>query len=461
MAKRRLKKRFIFIFIIIVVTLLSSYLHRGTGSSRGDLEKILKEGNVTIITRNAFTTYYEAADGISGFEYELTQAFASFLGVEAKYLIIDSPAEILKAMESGRADIAAAGLTRNREREARFSFGPDYFSTWQTVVVHKDSARWVSDMGKLAKLEGVIAAGSNHADLLKSLQATGNPLNFSTTDTNSIEQLLAKIADKKIDYTVVDKNIFDLNRRYYPVLRNVFPLTEEDNFSWILGTKSDSLKAVLEVWFQSIKESGWLDLLIDKYYGHTGGFDYVDLRTFHRRIEDRLDCCIDWFQKAEEKYGIPWTLLAAQAYQESHWNPNAVSPTGVRGIMMLTLRTAAQMGVQNRLDPYESIMGGAQYLSNLLKQLPVSIEGEDRVKFALAAYNVGMSHIYDARQIARNLNKNPDQWRDMKTVLPLLSQRKYYSKTKRGYARGYEPVLYVERITNYRNILEQHLQMIP
>jgi membrane-bound lytic murein transglycosylase F len=461
MARNYINKRSVLLLLLLAMTIFSSYLHRGTGSSRGDLAQILKSGELIVITRNAYSSYYEAADGISGLEYELMQNFADFLGVEARYLLIDSPAAILKAMSAGRGDIAAAGLTRTSEREANYRFGPEYFATWQTVVVHKDILPAVKDLAGLAALKGVIVAGSNHADLMEKLKSEGNALDFYTTDTLSIEQILGKIAAKKNDYTVVDKNIFDLNRRYYPVLRDAFPLSESDQYAWILGIQSDSLKAALEVWHQTIRENGWLDLLIDKYYGHTGDFDYVDLRTFHRRIEDRLHCCIDWFKEAEEKYGVPWTLLAAQAYQESHWNPNAVSPTGVRGIMMLTLRTAAQIGVQNRLDPYQSIMGGALYLSKLLRQLPASIDGEDRIKFALAAYNVGMSHIYDARQIARNLNKNPDQWRDMKTVLPLLSQRKYYSKTRHGYARGYEPVIYVERITNYRHILEQHLQMIP
>ena len=183
-------------------------------------------------------------------------------------------------------------------------------------------------------------------------------------------------------------------------------------------------------------------------------------RRFQHHIETRLPQYRRHFEGAAQAYGISWTLLAAQAYQESRWDPHAVSPTGVRGIMMLTRNTAASLGIHNRLDPIKSIEGGARYFGSLEQQLPGHIGKQDRIWIALAAYNVGMGHIKDAQYLARSMGKNPDSWKELKTLLPLLSQKPYYETLRYGYARGWEPVHYVKRIRAYHALLEQHLQSI-
>jgi len=180
-----------------------------------------------------------------------------------------------------------------------------------------------------------------------------------------------------------------------------------------------------------------------------------EVKTFLRHIETRLPFYREEFQQAEKKSGIPWTLLAAMAYQESKWNHKAISPTGVRGIMMLTRSTASDLGINNRLDPSTSIAGGARYLSYLQKRIPDDIRMPDRIFVALAAYNVGIGHIRDARMLAERLGKNSSQWDDLKSVLPLLAHKEYYQDLPHRYARGWEPVQYVKRIRAYRNILHQ------
>ena len=161
---------------------------------------------------------------------------------------------------------------------------------------------------------------------------------------------------------------------------------------------------------------------------------------------------------AGKKYDIPWTLLAAQSYQESHWDRLAKSPTGVRGLMMLTQRTAKEMGIQYRTNAKQSIYGGAKYYASLYKRIPESVKGLDRYKFAFAAYNVGMGHLYDARALAKKQGKDENSWKDIKSVLPLLSKRKYYKHLKHGYARGQEPVNYVDAIYEYHSILEKEFK---
>ena len=181
---------------------------------------------------------------------------------------------------------------------------------------------------------------------------------------------------------------------------------------------------------------------------------------FRRHIETRLPQYRQQFEGVAKAYKISWTLLAAQAYQESRWDPHAVSPTGVRGIMMLTRDTASSLGIQNREDPTKSIVGGARYFRNLKKQLPSHISKADRIAIALAAYNVGMGHIKDAQILARQMDKNPYSWDDLKTTLPLLTQEAYYETLQYGYARGWEPVRYVKRIRAYHSLLEQYLRQI-
>ncbi|HZW59139.1 MAG TPA: transglycosylase SLT domain-containing protein, partial [Woeseiaceae bacterium] len=182
-----------------------------------------------------------------------------------------------------------------------------------------------------------------------------------------------------------------------------------------------------------------------------------EMRTFIRHMKSRLPVLEPLFREAAGKYDIPWTLLAAQAYQESHWNRRAKSPTGVRGIMMLTLATAREMGVESRLDAAQSIMGGARYLSRLERRIPDSVSGEDRWWLSLAAYNIGMGHLQDARRLAQQLDLDPDSWLDLRGVLPLLSKKEHYKHLEYGRARGEEPVRYVRQVRNFRNILHAQI----
>jgi membrane-bound lytic murein transglycosylase F len=192
----------------------------------------------------------------------------------------------------------------------------------------------------------------------------------------------------------------------------------------------------------------------DRYYGYTKKFDYVGTRNFIRHFENRLPRYREMFENAGEEWGVDWRLLAAIGYQESHWRSQAVSPTGVRGIMMLTLDTAAYLGLDDRLDPKTSIFGGAQFYARQTERVADSVPEPDRTWMALAAYNVGFNHIKDARTIVEIQGGDPDTWVDMSDALPLLSQRKWYSQLPFGYARGWEPVLYVNNIRAYYNILK-------
>ena len=420
------------------------------------LEEIRRDGELVVITRYGSTTYYESRDGLDGYEYALSQAFAEHLGVNARYVIMDSIPEVLDAIQSGEGHIAAAALTRTDEREKLHRFGPDYESVQQQVVCHRDGPV-PKDISELSSVRLLVIEGSSYVERLNELKEEFPELKWGTTVELSTDEILEQVSRKEVDCAVADSNIVAINRRYFPDLEVAFPISEEQSLAWVLPPNARRLAAELEKWFAKADDSGLLASLDERYYGHVTIFDYVDTKRYMRRILSRLPRYRETFESAAEKFDISWTLLAAVSYQESHWNPRARSPTGVRGMMMLTLPTARAMGVKNRLDPQQSIMGGARYLARMIERVPDEVHGEDRLWFALAAYNIGYGHLQDARVLAKRLGKDPDRWHSLKTVLPLLSRKKHYRKLKHGYARGSEPVIYVERIRSYLDILERTL----
>ncbi|MCK5539717.1 MAG: membrane-bound lytic murein transglycosylase MltF [Deltaproteobacteria bacterium] len=417
----------------------------------------LKPGTLTVLTQNIPTAYYHGPEGEMGFEYDLALAFAKELGLKLEIKVVDTISEMMEEIAENRADIAAGGLTRTPAREKRFIFGPDYFTVRQELVYRKNGPH-PRDLEDLKNFDFVVLARSSYEERLRELRLKWPELKWQTTADYSTDQLLEKVWLKELPCTVADSNILAANLRHYPELKIAFSISKEQPLAWPLNKNRRKLQKKLLEWFAIFSKEGHLETLTERYYGHVEIFDYVDIKIFLRRVKTLLPTYRPLFEKYAKKFNIPWTLLAAKAYQESHWNPLAKSPTGVRGIMMLTRTTAEQMGIKNRLNVSESIRGGAQYFRRLLDRVPDSYPEKDRRNVAIAAYNVGMGHIHDARQLAQLLGHNPDLWSTLKETLPLLSQKKYYKDLKHGYARGYEPVRYVERINNYRDILEKKLK---
>lgn len=416
------------------------------------LEKIKSNGELIVVTRNSQTSYYEGADGPAGIEYELAKMFANELGVKLKLIVPESLNDILDDLNKGLAQIAAAGLTVTRERKKQFWFGPAYQKVTEQLIYNTDHRR----PGSLSSLHGQleVVANSSHADRLHHLKKMIPELSWKADKNTDTEELLQLVSDGMIDYTIADSNQVALDQRYLLNIRVAFDITKPEPLAWALQKSTDkSLLFAVQNFFQKIKKNGELTRLIERNYGHVKEFDYVGAKIFQRHIQTRLPTYLNMFKAAAKKYHIDWRLLAAIGYQESHWNPKAISPTGVRGIMMLTRKTATELGV-NRLDPASSIEGGAKYYSQILNKMNPDIPQPDRSWLAMAAYNIGYYHLQDARRITRLRKQNPNYWLDVKKSLPLLTQKKWYSKTRYGYARGYEPVQYVENIRSYYDILK-------
>ena len=402
-------------------------------------------------TRNSPTTYYESAHGPAGIEYELAKNFADSLGVEVKFVVNDNLKEISELIAAGKVDIAAAGLSVTQEREDYLRFAPAYQQI-TSKLVFKQGQKWPRNLSQLDGELRVLAHSSFSQELLEQKQFFPE-LHWSETSEHSNEELLMMVLDETIDYTIVDSTELDLNRRFHPELAVAFTIGKPQDLAWALAKTDDySLFTKVIEFFGGQKSTGRISQLVEKYYGHVEHFDYVGARTFHRATQQKLDTYKDYFVESAGE-DLDWRLLAAVSYQESHWRPKAKSPTGVRGMMMLTLRTAKQLGIKNRLDPEQSIHGGAAYLRKVLKRVPERITEPDRTWFALAGYNVGWGHVEDARIITQKQGGNPDQWSDVKERLPLLQKKRWYKTTKHGYARGEEPVKYVTNIRRYYDVL--------
>lgn len=423
-------------------------------------------GKLTVITRNAATTYYEGPNGPIGIEYELVKGFAQELGVELELRVAGNLAEVLSSVAESKVDFAAAGLTVTRPRQVWADFATPYHHITQQLIYRLGTPRPAS----LDELDGhlEILADSSHAEQLRYLKLQHPDLSWVENNEQESEELLTMVWEQIIEYTVADSHEFAMNRRFHPELRAAFDISQPEPLAWAFRKSDDhSLLDAANRYLNGLKENGKLDQLRDRYFGHLQNFDYVGTRIYLRHIQTRLPEYRSLFEDAASTEGLDWQLVAAMAYQESHWDPDAVSPTGVRGLMMLTRATASHMGIDKRTDPAQSIDGGTRYIRKLINKVPERIEDPDRTWLAVAAYNIGFGHLEDARIITQNRGGNPDSWKDVREHLPLLRKKYYYRRTKHGYARGNEAVQYVENIRTYYDILrwtiekDEPVQEIP
>jgi membrane-bound lytic murein transglycosylase F len=416
-------------------------------SSLGD---VLDNGVLKVGTTYGLTTYYNGATGPVGFEYELAEGFANYLGVKLEVFPYYNLNELFPQLENQHLDVIAAGISVSPERDAMYRFGPAYQDVSQKLVFKQGAIRprGIDDLtGDLT-----IIAGSSHSESLRDYKAEYQELNWQETEDRDAEELLEMVLNDELDYTIADSNILALMRRRYPELSIGFSISSAEGIAWAVNKDvDDSLLAALIEYFGVIQSDGSLAVLEDKYFGHVRTFNYVDTREFIRSAKEVLPKFRPWFELHSSD--MDWRFLAAMSYQESHWRPKAKSVTGVRGMMMLTLATAKEMGIVSRLDPEQSIKGGAQYIAKLLRRIPDRILSPDRLWFALAAYNIGLGHLEDARVLTQKQGGNPDMWIDVKNRLPQLRQKKYYKTTRYGYARGNEAVGYVDNIRRYYDTL--------
>ncbi len=420
----------------------------------GLIDQIKTVGELRVVTRNGPLAFYRGADEMpEGPEYELARRFASELGVRLKIETVSSYAEIYAAIESGRAHLAAAALKVPAEPIPGVAFGPAYQKVREHLVYRRDSGR----PGSLAEIGGAdleIAAGSAHADTLHFARQTLPDLVWVENSSSDTQSLLDEVADGSIDYTIADSTEFALAHDVHPDLRIAFDFPGGQSLAWAASARDPEFLSAIGGYFARVNGNGELAAIVQRYYGRAENLEFVGPRGFMRDMQSRLPLYKKWFEEAAEQSSQDWRLLAAIGYQESKWNPSAASAAGAKGLMQLTDETASATNVDNPGDARQSIFGGAKYFKQVYEKIPTHVPEPDRTWFALAAYNIGYGHLEDARVLTQKAGRDPDSWQDVREFLPLLSQEYWYTQTENGYARGSEPVRYVDNVRGYRDLLE-------
>lgn len=401
------------------------------------------------------TFYLDPEGNPQGYTHDVVQAFAAKYNWTVKWQQTEAYSELFQTLRERKTHLVAANLIAASVDEQQLLPGPMLFET-RVVVVTRRPAPGIKNLADLARLNIAIAQGAGHNSLLESARRKYPKLQWTTLPDIFPEGLLAKLDEREFDAVVVNEQDFDLARNQYPALGIAYELSPKEPVVWALPLHGGrSLLAKLNRFFIEARRDGTLQRIYERHYGHVGRLEPAHAEGILARRLSILPRYRKFFHEAQEQTSLDWRLLGAIGYQESKWDPYATSPTGVRGLMMLTGETADRMGIGNRLDARQSILGGAKYLVLLKGSLPERIPEPDRTWLALAAYNQGLGHLEDARRIAQAKGLNPDSWTDVKQTLPLLQRGGYEKVTRHGYARGGEAVIFVESVRNYYDILSR------
>ena len=434
-----------------------------TAAAANPIASEQKHKVITFVTMNSPNTYYvNDNNDYVGLEYDLAKLFIKYLNSDPKFkdtqlkLIVENHIDqILPDLLTGKADIAAADLSVTEVRKKRFNFTTAYEDVQQQVVYNKDTGKKPpKNVKDLIGLPIMVPAGTSFVERLNKLKQHAPELAWQERDDANSEKLISEVANEEIEYTIADSHLIAHLQNYHPNLGVAFAVGEPEKIAWALSKDADpELLEKANAFFVKIKQNGTLRNLVDRYHGNSKRLNPFDIKTFLVNSNKLLPKYASLFKQAQETTGLDWRLIAAISYQESHWNTFNTSPTNVRGLMMLTEGTSDQMGVTDRLDPKQSIPAGAKYINQMIETVPARIAEPDRTFMALAAYNIGYAHVEDARVLAQRLKLNPDSWADVKKTLVMLNNPTYYLNAKYGYCSGGAPVIYVESIRSYYNIL--------
>lgn len=417
------------------------------------LEQIQARGQLRVATLNRPTTYYLGAHGAQGFEFRLASAFAARLNVQLVIQQARDATALRELVAEGGADIAAAQLSASDDWK-RVALTSNTYQKLPQLVVQRRGARRAGNIADLRGARLAVQAGSPQLQLLRDIRGNGAPYLSWTELPREQAAPLDWVASGDADFAIVDASEFRFARHLNPEVVVAFELPDPRQVQWMIRRDGLHLRDAVNAFFADAARTGLLQRLERAARSEVHDFEYLEAQRYQFDIAKRLPLLRAWFQESADEHGIDWRLLAAIGYQESRWLHDAASGDGAVGLMMLTDSTAKAMGVKDRQDSRQSIQGGAAYLAQVMKMVPQRIAEPDRTWLAVAAYNVGFGHLEDARILAQTHGRNADSWDDVSRYLPLLAEEQWYTQAKRGYARGWEPVRFVEQVRGFLSVLE-------
>ena len=435
---------------------LRTALDRFLGSARldeamastyhADLPEIKERKVLRVLTRNNPANYFLWRGELVGFEYELVQNFAKQHELRVEMIVPPTWGDLLKWLEQGRGDIVAASMTITEDRKAQgFWFSKPYNYVNEMIVARANEA--IKSKEELIGRTVVVSRTTSYWQTLRRLQDTGRiPFTLlAAPEDLTTAHIIGKVATGEYDLTVADSHLLDLELTWRDDVKGAFALGQPVAHGWAVYSGKPKLLDAIDAFVDKTYRGTFYNILHKKYF--------KNVRRARRHVEGRaaksgqLSPYDQHVREYAEHYGFDWRLIAAQMYQESRFDPKARSWAGAQGLLQVMPRTANQLGLTNLQDPAVGIHAGVKYLAWLRKNFTGDIERTDQTWFTLAAYNAGYGHVLDARRLAAELKLDPDRWfGNVEQAMLLLSKPKYYKRTRHGYVRGGQPVIYVREI---------------
>ncbi|MGQ1891813.1 transglycosylase SLT domain-containing protein [Thermophagus sp. OGC60D27] len=452
---------------------------QGTGDEpdvpmvKRDLDEIRAEGLVRVVTNYNSTNYFVYKGTPMGYQLELLQEFANYTGLKLDISVNNDLSTNFSDLRSGRVDIIASNLAAFLKRFEGVSFAEPHSYSRQVLVQQRyvngekgesaiENKTLIRNQLDLAGKTIYVQKGSAYVDRLKNLsQEIGDSINIVEIADYEVEQLIGLVAQGEIEYTVCDENLARVNLNYYPNLDVETPISFPQKMSWAVRSNSADLLSIINNWLIGFKKTSRYAHIYRKYYLNKRSMHLLD-EGFHSIKGGRVSDYDPIIKEESRKFDWDWRLIASIIYQESRFLPNAESWAGARGLMQLMPETADYFGVSNIENPRENIRGGVEFLRWLDERLKNRVpDPQERIKFVLASYNVGIGHVFDAMKLAEKYGKDPQKWEDNVDFYVLhKSEPKYFNDpvVKYGYCRGEEPYHYVteilERYDHYKNVMQ-------
>ena len=425
----------------------------GCSKESSKLKQIKSNGILRIALVADPPHYFPSKVKERGYDFELVSHYATSIDVELEIIKTNTSDEIIFLLNQGKVDIGILGSSPEFDQKNIKNVVTYNNSKWY-VIGNRANRQLPKSIDSIEPNTMIVANGSNASFILHSIKEDYPSLLWDELKNTNVRSILERINENHSKISIISEDIYAYYQYLFPETKKIFVLPIKYPSRWLVKNNNNlSFLYSINSFFNKYKQNGKLEKIGKTYYEHLSAFDYVDIRYYLKRIDKKLPKYKKYFVEAAKNSALDARIIAAVSYQESHWNRKARSPTGVRGMMMLTLDTAKRVGVKNRLNAKQSIFGGAKYLKILYESFSNTIEEPDRLWFTLAAYNIGLGHVEDARTITKSQGDNPNSWIDVEKHIPKLSQKKWYKKTKYGFARGHESIEFVKRVRRYYDIL--------
>ncbi len=442
---------------------------RDSGKENGEfvfrgrtLEEIRESGRLRALTTYSGTSYFLYRGQAMGFEYELLERFADHLGVELEIVVSQNIDHLFDRLMEGDIDLVAHGITITSDRKERVNF-TDYLYLTHQVLVQKKPDNWrnmkwsaieselVHDAIELIGDTVSVRKNTSYYQRLVNLSGEiGGEIVIDTLSGNlSTDEIIKMVVDGKIKYTVADNNIASINSSYYHILDIDVPVSFSQRIGWAVNPGATDFLNVLNEWLKEMKEEVDYYVIYNKYFKNKRDFRKRIQSDFYSITNNRISKYDELIKENADTIDWDWRLVASLIYQESQFDPTASSWAGAGGLMQIMPAVAEELGVDNRLNPEQSIEGGTRFLKDLWDKFDAVEDSIQRIKFTMASYNCGYYHVLDARTLAEIKGLDPNRWdNNVEEMILKLSYPDNYNRPeiKYGYVRGIEPYTYVRQI---------------